>query len=112
MPICAPKSTRSFHAGLRASGKSSTSMMRPTRMSTAAKWSKSISLTLSEPDDLHPPRERGHRERAGVVHRHAERRGLVVAHALHPLRLEHAVGGRPDLDQRALDRLFVHRVLL
>jgi hypothetical protein len=44
-PISSPKSMRSFHAGLRASGKSSTSMMRPTRMSTAAKWSKSISVT-------------------------------------------------------------------
>jgi hypothetical protein len=39
MPMSGPKSTRSFHAGLRASGKSSTSTMRPTRMSTAKKWS-------------------------------------------------------------------------
>ena len=38
-PICGPKSTRSFQAGRRASGKSSTSTMRPTRMSTRAKSS-------------------------------------------------------------------------
>jgi hypothetical protein len=38
-PISSPKSIASFHAGLRASGKSSTSTIRPTRMSTAAKSS-------------------------------------------------------------------------
>src|SRR3954453_5124964 len=43
MPRSGPKSTRSFHAGLRASGKSSTSTIRPTRMSTAANCSNVIS---------------------------------------------------------------------
>src|SRR3954447_22893554 len=43
MPISGPKSTRSFQAGRRASGKSSTSTIRPTRMSTAANCSNVIS---------------------------------------------------------------------
>jgi hypothetical protein len=38
-PISAPKSIRSFQAGLRAYGKSSTSTTRPTRISTRAKSS-------------------------------------------------------------------------
>jgi hypothetical protein len=38
-PISEPKSIVSFHAGLRASGKSSTATIRPTRMSTLAKSS-------------------------------------------------------------------------
>ena len=42
MPISSPKSIVSFQAGLRASGKSSTATIRPTRMSTARNWSKSI----------------------------------------------------------------------
>jgi hypothetical protein len=41
-PISGPKSIVSFHAGLRASGNSSTRVTRPTRMSTARNWSKSI----------------------------------------------------------------------
>ena len=43
IPISGPKSTRSFQAGRRASGKSSTSTIRPTRMSTRAKSSNSMS---------------------------------------------------------------------
>ena len=42
-PTSGPKSIVSFHAGTRASGKSSTAVTRPTRMSTPRKWSKSIS---------------------------------------------------------------------
>src|SRR5256885_2365277 len=42
-PSSGPKSMRSFQAGLRASGKSSTPTTRPTRMSTATKSSKEIS---------------------------------------------------------------------
>ena len=42
VPISGPKSIVSFHAGLRASGKSSTATTRPTRMSTFRKSSKSI----------------------------------------------------------------------
>ena len=41
-PISSPKSIVSFHAGLRASGKSSTPITRPTRMSTLRKSSNSI----------------------------------------------------------------------
>jgi hypothetical protein len=43
-PISGPKSIVSFQAGLRASGKSSTWVMRPTRMSTFMKSSKSITV--------------------------------------------------------------------
>src|SRR2546423_10574413 len=42
-PSSSPKSMRSFQAGWRASGKSSTATTRPTRMSTARKSSKEIS---------------------------------------------------------------------
>ena len=48
-PISGPKSIVSFQAGLRASGKSSTAVTRPTRMSTARNWSKSISGVLTRP---------------------------------------------------------------
>ena len=44
-------------------------------------------------DHLHPPLERLQRERARLGDGDAEQRHLVVA-ALHPLRLEHAVGDR------------------
>ena len=39
-PISGPKSIRSFQAGTRASGNSSTSTTRPTRMSTASNCSQ------------------------------------------------------------------------
>src|SRR5262245_22241350 len=60
-----------------------------------------------EADDLQPALERLQRERARLVDRRAEHR-LVVGHVLRdPLRLEHALGHRPDLHERALDRLAV-----
>jgi hypothetical protein len=44
MPISGPKSIVSFQAGLRASGKASTALTRPTRMSTFMKSSNSIKV--------------------------------------------------------------------
>ena len=59
VPSSGPKSMVSFQAGLRASGKSSTSVTRPTRMSTARNWSKSIwgagSSVIAESKQEPPP---------------------------------------------------------
>src|SRR3954453_20678914 len=105
MPISGPKSTSSFHAGLRALGKSSTLTTRPTRMSSL---SKSSMVATDRPtlgrsplmkrggyfdqaNDLHPPLERLHRELTRLLERVAEQLDALLV----PGRRQHAVGSGP-----------------
>ena len=64
-----------------------------------------------EADDLQPPRERLHRERAGLVDRRAAEGDVLLALG-HPLGPQHPVGDRADLGERTPDGLAVPFVVV